>query len=333
VLLSLDEDHEALGERASGDGVDHGLMAVVTARPSVIVPPRLQKGDPIAIVAPAGPVPEERFAPGLALLQARYDVRWSPRVFARSGFLAGDDAARRAELEAALTDAQVRAVVCARGGYGVMRYLGDLDPMLLQRQPRALVGFSDITALHAWAARAGVASVHGPVVTQLGELPGDDVAALFDVLEGARPATQSGLASLAAPTVAEGPLYGGNLELVTRLLGTRFAFPLADAVLLLEEIGERPYRLDRALTQLALAGVLEQVAAVVLGDLVRCVEPDGSGPTAVEVVRERLGRLGVPVLAGLPVGHGPRNQALGLGVRVRVDGGAGILEPLEPALA
>ena len=296
-----------------------------------IAPPRLRPGDAIALVAPSGPVPEARLRAGLAVLAARYDVRWSARIFERTGYLAGDDTARRTELSIALADDQIRAVVCARGGYGVMRYLDALDPELLRRHRKPLVGFSDITALHAYAQRAGVASIHGPVATQLAELSSDDAAALFALLEGELGAPLTELRSVGASAIAEGPLIGGNLELVTRLCGTPFAFDLDGAVLLLEEVGERPYRIDRSLTQLALSGALAKVRAVVLGELVRCEEPDGSGPSAEEVVIERLGALGVPVLLGLPVGHGTRNRALALGVTVRVDGVAGALVPLSPA--
>jgi muramoyltetrapeptide carboxypeptidase len=154
---------------------------------------------------------------------------------------------------------------------------------------------------------------------------------LLGLLEGEIGAPLAGLASIGGPSTAEGPLLGGNLELVTRLLGTPYAFELEGAVLLIEEIGERPYRLDRSLTQLRLAGALDRVAAIVVGDLVRCEEPDGTGPKAAEVIMERLGGLGVPVLTGLPVGHLALNHALGHGVHVRVDGALGVLTPLEPA--
>jgi muramoyltetrapeptide carboxypeptidase len=299
----------------------------------IVLPARLRPGDAVALVAPAGPVPAARLADGLSRLAARYDLRWSRRIYENTGYLAGSDRDRITELMLALADPAIRAVVCARGGYGIMRILPGLDPELLRRNPKPLVGFSDITALHAWAAQAGVASVHGPVATQLGGLPAADREALFGLLEGATGAALTGLRSHARRSSAEGPLYGGNLELITRLVGTPYAFPLEGAVLLIEEIGERPYRIDRSLTQLHLSGALDRVAAVLIGDLVRCEEPDGSGPTAAEVVQERLGRLPVPVLSGLPVGHGERNHPLGLGVRVRVDGAAGQVVPLDAVTA
>jgi muramoyltetrapeptide carboxypeptidase len=290
-------------------------------------------GDRVAVVAPAGPVPRDAFAAGSAILGARYQLVHSERIFEQHGFFAGDDAARRAELQAALDDPSVRAVICARGGYGMMRIAAGLDAAGLRAAPKPIVGFSDITVLHAWAARQGLVSVHGPVVIQVGKLPSLDVESLFALLESPEPPPQmTGLRAL-APGAAEGPLIGGNLELMSRLVGTPLLPPLAGAVLLLEEVGERPYRIDRALTQLALAGALDQLAGVVIGDLVLCEEKDGSPPNAEEVVLERLSHLGVPVVAGAPIGHGTRNRALPHGARVRLDAASGTLTFLEGAVA
>jgi muramoyltetrapeptide carboxypeptidase len=293
-------------------------------------PPRMRPGDPLAIIAPSGPVPEDRFAKGRARLEARYDLRYSQRIFEKNGYLAGDDDARLRELELALEDDAIRGIICARGGYGAMRLLTKLSGESFRRHPKPIVGFSDITALHAFAYRAGVASIHGPVVTQLGMLPTVDEAALYALLEGEPSAPFSNLRSVAARTVSEGPLIGGNLEIVTRLLATPFAFALDGAILLLEEISERPYRLDRQLTQLALSGAWQRVAGVVVGGLVRC-EEEGM-PSATDVVIERLAQLSVPVLLGLPVGHEAPNRAVGHGVRVRIDGTKGELTPLEPCV-
>lgn len=283
----------------------------------------------MAIVAPAGPVPRDAFERGVARLAGRYALAYDERIFERTGFFAGSDEARGAELQAALDAPEVRAVVCARGGYGIMRLLPRLDPAGLRAAPKPVVGFSDVTALHAFCAWAGVVSVHGPVVTQLGALDEADAAALIALLEGAPPAPVTGLETV-VPGVAEGRLLGGNLEVLTRLVGTPWQPPLDGAIWLLEDVGERPYRVDRQLTQLALAGL--RPAGVVLGDFVRCLEPDGSPPTVEEVLVERLGRLGVPVVRGAPVGHGTRNRALPHGARVRLDATAGILELLDGAV-
>lgn len=283
--------------------------------------------------APAGPVPREAFLAGLRILEARYRVVHDDGVFCRTGYLAGDDARRAAELNRYLADPDVRAIHCARGGYGIMRILPALDAAALRRAP-LIVGFSDVTALLAWAwARAGVRGVHGPNVTQLAAVPAADQAALWRLLEDPAPPGlwATGLTRVTGG-VARGPLVGGNLEVLSRLVGTDTLPSLRGAILFLEEVGERPYRLDRTLTHLALAGALAGVAGVLVGDLVKCDEPDGSGPGPTEVVAERLATLGVPVCLGMPAGHGARNRALPLGAPAVLDADAGTLELLEGAV-
>ncbi|MDB4969907.1 MAG: Muramoyltetrapeptide carboxypeptidase [Myxococcales bacterium] len=295
-------------------------------------PARLRPGARVAVVAPAGPVPREPFAAGAAILGARYQLVHEERIFARNGYLAGGDDERHGELAAALADPTVDAVVCARGGYGLTRILDRLDAAAFARAPKLIIGFSDVTVLHAWAQRAGVISLHAPVVTQLGLLSADDAAALFALVESpAPPPPIGGLRALAGGR-AEGRLVGGNLEMVTRLIGTPWALDLDGAVLLIEEVGERPYRIDRQLTHLKMAGALAGLAGVVVGDLVGCAEKDGGAPDAEAVIVERLGGLGVPVVADAPIGHGSRNRAVPHGARVRLDAASGVLEFLEGAV-
>jgi len=303
----------------------------------MIRPTRLRPGDAVSVVAPAGPVARDRFATGAALLATRYRLIHDERLFTRTGYLAGDDGARLAELEAALADPSTKAVFCARGGYGLTRILSALSDERLRRAPKPIIGFSDVTALHAWAARAGVASIHGPVVGQLAELPRSDFDALVSLLESPDPPPALTGLRLLAPSPGsfsvDGRLAGGNLELLSRLAGTAFAPNLDGAVLLLEEVGERPYRIDRALTQLELAGTLRGVRAIVLGDFIACAEKDDAPPSAEEVLVERLSRLGVPIIAGAPIGHGPRNLPVPLGARVRLDTTAGTLSFLDAAVS
>jgi len=306
----------------------------------MIRPPRLRAGSRVAVVAPAGPVPRDAFAAGAAILGARYQLVHEERIFARTGFLAGDDDARAAELAAALADPAVEAIFCARGGYGLMRILPRFDGAALARAPKLVVGFSDVTALHAWAFAAGVTSLHAPVITQLGKLPPDDAAALFAACESpAAPPPVTGLRAIdggasasASSGPVEGPLVGGNLEMISRLCGTPWALRLDGAILFLEDVGERPYRVDRQLTQLRLAGALDRVAGVVLGDFIGCVEKDGSAPDAEAVITERLAGRGVPIVAGAPIGHGERNRALPHGARARLDAAAGTLTLFEGAV-
>jgi muramoyltetrapeptide carboxypeptidase len=299
-------------------------------------PPRLQPGDLVRVVAPSGPVFADAFADGAAVLSARYRLHYDPAtLFASEGFLAGPDEHRLECLRQALQDPDARAVFMARGGYGLLRIAMALDPALLREHPKPIVGFSDGTVLLALAARASLAAIHGPVVTQLGRLPAGDHSALFALLESSEPRVLVTDLEGLCPGQATGPLLGGNLEVFSRLLGTRLLPDLDGAVLFLEEVGERPYRIDRLLTHLELAGVFSRVAAVVVGDLVGCEEPADSptvSPSAIEVVRERLRRLSIPVALGAPIGHGARNVALPYGTLATLDAQAGTLAALEGAV-
>ncbi len=297
---------------------------------------RLQPGDLVRVIAPSGPVFADAFAAGAAILSARYQLRYNPALlFHAEGYLAGSDQSRLADLRDAIQDVDARAVFMGRGGYGIMRILRDIDPDLLRANPKVIVAFSDGTALLAMAARAGVAAIHGPVVNQLGRLPDEDHGTLFSLLESPEPGTLLAGLEEVRPGSACGPLLGGNLEVFSRLLGTQFLPDISGAILFLEEVGERPYRIDRLLTHLELAGVFDQVAAVVMGDLVACEEPTTSrlaSPSAIAVVRERLGRLNIPVALGARIGHGDRNIALPYGVRAILDTRLGTLVTLAGAV-
>ncbi len=297
----------------------------------MIRPRRLSPGERIAVVAPAGPVPRDGVQKGAALLTPRYRVTWDEALFSKDGYLAGDDARRRGELLAAVEDDAARAILCGRGGYGVMRILASLPGEKFLRGAKPLVGFSDITALHALLFRAGLSSVHGPTLSHLGTLGPAVAEELLGLLESPAPLRAWTEVRAISGGAATGLSIGGNLELVSRLCGTAWSWPFAGNVLFLEEIGERPYRMDRSLTQLELAGARD-VAAVVVGDLHKCTEPDGSGPSAIEVVRERLRRWGVPVVEDAPFGHGDRNRPFPLGARVTVDADRGTVTFLDGAV-
>lgn len=300
------------------------------------LPPRLRPGDTVAVPAPAGPVPRDGFQAGLARLSQRYKVVFDEQLFEREGYLAGDDARRAEELNRYLRDPDVRAILPARGGYGVMRILDQLDADALRRDPKLIVGFSDLTALLAWAIKAQVRPVHGPMLVQLGTLPPEDVTWLYRLLEevepaGELPAELARVGNRGGGTL-EGRLVGGNLELVSRLCGTPWHLDLGASVFLIEDVGERPYRVDRMLTQLKLAGALDAVRAVAVGDFTRCEEPDGTPPDVGAVIAERLAAFDLPALSGLPVGHGTRNLALPMGARCAVDLGRGRLVLEEAAV-
>ncbi len=294
-------------------------MTLPRAQP-FLLPPAISPGDLVAVVAPSSPFPREELLRGLAWLRARYRVRVASRVFARSGFLAGGDAERAAELASALRDPEVRAIVAARGGYGAMRIVDALPWQELAKRPKWIVGFSDVTALHASAWRLGVASVHGPNVTGLGGATPADREAWLGALEGSRgEAPWEGLRIVHGGR-AEGIVVGGNLAIMHAMAAAgRLEIP-EGAVVALEDVTEAPYRVDRMLTSLLLGGHLAQAAAVVFGGFDRCT-PGPDGCTVEDVLLERTLRLGIPVLSGAPFGHGARNEAFVVGRRVRIEGG------------
>jgi muramoyltetrapeptide carboxypeptidase len=284
----------------------------------------------VSVVAPASGFDRASFEAGLQVIGRRYEVRYDPGILTRHRYLAGSDARRLGELRQALSDEGTRAVFCARGGYGTMRLLTGLEDTPLAAKP--VIGFSDITALHQLLQRRGLVSIHGPVLTQLGRLDAHTHARLFEILESDSPAAQlTGTATYVAGT-AEGPLVGGNLAVLTRLLGTPFLAPLKGAVLLLEDVGERPYQLDRMWVHLELAGVFREVRGIVLGEFARCEEKNAPYSSA-DVLRELATATGLPCAAGFPIGHGTENQPVPLGVRVRLDADDRRLSFLESGAA
>ena len=290
--------------------------------------PAVRPGDRVAVVAPAGPFDRAAFEAGVAAIADRYRVHYDSGILSRQRYLAGSDVRRLAELSAALADPQVKGVFCARGGYGALRLLAGLDRVSLSAKP--LIGFSDIVAIHAWLQREGQVSIHGPVLTQLGKLDAPAHERLFSLLETPSPAPPLQGTETYVDGEVEGPLLGGNLAVLTRLLGTPFLPALDGAVLLLEDVGERPYRLDRMWTHLGLAGIFRRIRGIVLGSFTGCEERD-AGYTSGEVLRDLAAATGLPCAAGFPIGHGERNEPVPLGVRVRLDAGARRLSFLESA--
>jgi muramoyltetrapeptide carboxypeptidase len=289
----------------------------------VIFPPPLRPGDAVAVVAPSGPFDREAALAGIAWLEKRYRVTYRPSLFAKDGYLAGRDQRRIDELQSAL-DGDVGAVVAARGGYGLSRIAHLIDWRRARRRPRWIVGFSDLTVLHVEAWRRGFGSVHGAMVCSLGRANAGARRQWIDTLE--RPTqerTWRGLAKWRRGR-ATGTLVGGNLAILHACAAAaRLSIPKG-AVVLLEDIGERPYRVDRMLTNLVTSGHLRRASAIVVGGFTDCVA--GPDRTSVEkVLKERLASLDVPVVAGLPVGHGARNDAIVLGRRAEVRADRGTL--------
>jgi muramoyltetrapeptide carboxypeptidase len=294
----------------------------------------LRPGDSVAVIAPAGPFDRGSFEAGVAVIAQRYRVQYDPGIFQRHRYMAGDDHRRLAELTQALADRSIRGIFCARGGYGTMRLLQKLQPQRATTAAPAqpLIGFSDITALHQWRQSQGIVSIHGPVLTQLGRLGRATSERLFSLLESYTPAKPLHGTTTFVEGIAEGPLLGGNLSVFTRLLGTPFMPALDGAVLLLEDVGERPYRLDRMWTHLDLAGVFRKVSGIALGSFTHCEERDANY-SSHDVLRELAVATGLPCATGFPIGHGDINEPVPLGVRVRLDASTAQLTFLESAIS
>ncbi len=294
----------------------------------------IRKGAVVGIAAPAGPIDADLVESGEQLLR---DLGFEPRrradLLDRRGYLAGDDDRRAAELMELVNDPEVGAIVCARGGYGTPRILHRLDAKAFRKAAKPLVGYSDITALLLWQRRAaGLIGIHGPMFERAHSSSDETAKALLRALTGTGALPRLEGCSL-CPGWAEGRLVGGSLSLLVASLGTPWELDTRDAILMFEETGEAPYRIDRMLQQLAQAGKLEAAVGVGVGQLVDCDDRKYEGVDLEALLREVLGPLGVPVVTGLPFGHALPNLAWPVGGRAAIDGDRGEIELLEACVA
>jgi muramoyltetrapeptide carboxypeptidase len=295
-------------------------------------PRRLERGDRVAVVAPAGPLSAERLNDGTEYLREwGLEVEVMPSALAKHEqlpYLAGEDAVRVADFRAAWLDPSVKAVFAGRGGYGVQRLLQHLDLDELAPVDKIFVGFSDITALHEAFNARGLVTVHSPMAASVGQLRAPESRDRLRDLLFSPESVKDLLDPIGARTVvagtAEGRLLGGNLALLAASIGTpTYARPAG--IVVLEDVSEDGYRVDRLLTQLLRSGWFEEVSGLVIGDF---SESEDQGLVA-EVVRERLEPLGLPMVQGAAIGHEDINLAIPLGLPVRLDATAGTLTPLE----
>jgi muramoyltetrapeptide carboxypeptidase len=294
----------------------------------LVRPPRLVPGDLIGIAALSGPVDPKRLEMGLRFLEGLgYRTAVAPNVLETAGTLglAGDDGARREGYLGLLRDPGVKAILLARGGYGITRILDQLDPAEIARAPKIHCGFSDATALHSFlATRCGLLSFHGPMAAAELSRPLDPLTARFfpSLLEGRGP-RELPLpgADVIVPGSAKGPLVGGCLSLLAAAVGTPGEFDYNGAVLFIEDVGEEAYRIDRMLGTLRRSGRMDKLAGILIGSFTRVTFGGAERPDRLrDLFRERLGVLGVPLALGLPSGHGGTNVTLPVGAKVTWDG-------------
>ena len=315
-------------------------------------PAALRSGDMIALLAPAGAVDKKKVLEAARNLEKRgYRVRVFPAVYGQRGYLAGQDTHRARDLNSAFADPEVRMILALRGGYGSPRILPLLDFEMIRKNPKIFVGYSDITALLiAIGQRAHLVTFHGPMAmgdfsgkyglapfaarhfwSLLETPPGDGRvdAALFREW-GGNPPKKHGKLRVVAPGLAEGTLTGGNLSTIVALMGTPYEIDTRDKILLLEDVNEEPFRIDRMLCQLEMSGKLRECRGVLLGGFTRCVAKNNRSSLKVEqVLDDYLGGLGVPVIANYPAGHLTQQVTLPLGSLVRLDTGLRTVALLE----
>ena len=297
----------------------------------MIVPPPVVPGGTIGVVAPGGAVKADALALGVSWLEsAGFRVRVGEHVLARRRYCAGAPTQRLADLESMLRDPEVGAIMCARGGYGTTHILPLLDPAIFATHPKLVIGYSDVSPLLGLIVeRAGVVALHGPMVAaDLARGVSEHAATRLRTLLAAPAAGwREPIADVVVAGVGAGRLVGGCLSSLVALLGTPYAIETDGAVLFLEDVAERPYRIDRMLTHLKLAGKLDGVAAVVLGAFADCDGPGDDDRTS-DVLRDFFTDASYPVVAGFPAGHLSENLPFTLGLPLRVDTHAGSLEAL-----
>jgi len=346
----MDRRHALIGLGAAA-----GVFAIARGLPAQAAPvtlkkpPRLKTGDTVGLISPASPLGDQ-FDMALVtdtILAMGLKPKVGAHALDRAGYLAGDDKARADDLNAMYADRDVKAVFAVRGGWGCARILPHIDWGVVSANPKLLLGYSDITALHlAFAAKAGFGTLHGPNAGGAwGKLSWDNFRAV--AFEGGTPTyanpvgkedrlvQRAGRIRTLRGGKSRGPLLGGNLTVLTALMGTPYLPDFDGAILFLEDVDEAEYRIDRMLTQLSLGGVLSKVAGVVFGKCTDCTASGGTlaGFTLSEVLQHHLAPLGVPVFQGLEFGHIDNQFTLPVGAMAEIDADTGVVKLLEAAVS
>jgi len=312
---------------------------VTTERTAYIRPPALRSGDLIGIVAPSSNIKSEMLDAGCRELERLgFRTTYRPDIVNSHRYFSGTDERRAAELLEMIRNPEVKAIFCARGGYGSGRLIPYLEPELILAHPKILLGSSDITMLLAFLNRYGIVGFHGPMVAtsiRLGE-EGYDRNVLVRMLQG-DPNLQFPIEHTAVlrSGTAEGRLAGGCLSLVVATLGTAYEIDTNETILVLEDLGEKPYQIDRMLTQLKQAGKLDKVRGIVFGEMLNCTNLPNQGYTLEEVIQDVLEGTEFPILYGFSTGHTSRaNIVVPFGIHAKLSlGSESRFELLEPAVS
>jgi muramoyltetrapeptide carboxypeptidase len=297
----------------------------------VIFPPSITQGDAIGLVAPAGPIiNKSNFSAGVRILEKYgFTVKYNQYLLNTKSYLAGSDQERADEFNRLWSEPEVKALVAARGGYGCMRMLDLIDMKQIRKNPKILIGFSDLTVLLAAIyKKTGLVSYHGPVVTTLASINKQSQTSFFNVLKGNAPdQIKPSRVKILKEGRTKGILLGGNLTTLVHMIATPYEIPWSDAILFIEDIGESPYRLDRLLTHLSRANRLQKIQGLILGTFSddEKKEKGHMKKTVQNRVLDLLAGLDIPIWSDFPVGHGRRNLTLPVGVEAMMDSDAGLL--------
>ncbi len=297
-----------------------------------VLPKRLRPGSRIGIAAPAGHYNIEKFEAGIKVLEnLGFKTVVPSRLTARKGYFAGDDAHRISVIHRLFADPSVDAILCARGGYGCMRILPLIDFSIVRQHPKIFIGFSDITALLAvFYTRCAMVTYHGPVVTSLGMGTIQTGEALVSAVSSRRRMVikpENGF--VLNPGEAVGPVIGGNLTILSHLVGTPYSPRYDGHILFLEDCNEKPYRIDRMLTQMRLSGCLDNIAGLFLGQFTDCESLDIIKETVIDIFHGK----DIPIMGGFEIGHEQTNLTLPIGLHARLNTHSRQLTYLEPSVS
>ncbi len=306
-------------------------------------PPALKKGDVIGIISPASsPDDFSRIENGVSYLESLgYRVKLGKHIYKRFGYLSASDEERAQDLNEMFADPEVRAIICVRGGYGTPRILDKVNYSVIKKNPKIFVGYSDITALQlAIFKKTGLITFSGPMLAvDIYSFDSYSEEFFWRILT-----SKSGKIELKNPDGVElivlkpgkanGTLLGGNLSLLASIIGTKYQPDFKDAILLIEDIGEEPYRIDRYLSQLKNSGILNKIKGCILGQFTDCVPKEmGKSLTLEQIFEDYFGKLKIPVISNLSYGHIPQKLTLPIGADVKIDAKRGVITIVEKILS